>query len=530
ENANASRARGSQEGTESTEWATLARDIFHGGWENHRGAIEARLTAKGKFGEPLTFGWLGTITSVNACHMALDRPELYMFRRMQLAEQAALKQAADPSLVYKDSFLKACEEYNAFGSAVSNKKIRVDQHKQKLFINRVMFLHSLAVGRVSVQTTTAVRLTASQWEAEVELACAGGYVMDKMSQARDAENKPVFSESVIKNCWGRFIEGDFVDDLSTHVASADPTFDPCQSLMWIECSPEKKEAGLVDSALGMTEKKITKLESAQHVAAWESDTLKLAKDATVCAKLLKQAVNNERTDRLARITHIKEQNKIGAGIVTSFAAKNCHHVTLACPDAEGQLSEFLSDVFSHHGIVLVWVDMMKLGRIQNKQLDDLASRVKKVLSRKSSHTMAFVMAPHVVSSKTLNSNIRGEVRRIEDKFDAKGMVSYPVSVRCNPPPSAKSMSDVQESAQMLAGEDLPKTIIESVLAGFERPANLVGIVNVTPYDAHLESVAVHWQIAHGKDSPLVRSFSISDQCEEVLFSQRRLGNKLLQEL
>ena len=92
--------------------------------------------------------------------------------------------------------------------------MQVDQHKQKLFINRVMFLHSLAVGRVSVQTTTAVRLTASQWEAEVELACAGGYVMDKMSQARDAENKPVFSESVIKNCWGRFIEGSLVKILA----------------------------------------------------------------------------------------------------------------------------------------------------------------------------------------------------------------------------------------------------------------------------------------------------------------------------
>lgn len=31
-------------------------------------------------------------------------------------------------MVYKDSFLKACEEYNAFGSAVSNKKIRVEQN------------------------------------------------------------------------------------------------------------------------------------------------------------------------------------------------------------------------------------------------------------------------------------------------------------------------------------------------------------------------------------------------------------------
>ena len=53
---------------------------------------------------------------------------------------------------------------------------------------------------------------------------------------------------------------------------------------------------------------------------------------------------------------------------------------------------------------------MKCGRVQNKQLDELASRLKKVLTRKSSHTVAFVLAPHLVSAKTVNATIRGETR------------------------------------------------------------------------------------------------------------------------
>lgn len=40
--------------------------------------------------------WLQTLCSISVCFIKLDRPELYMFRRMQLAEQAALKQARNP--------------------------------------------------------------------------------------------------------------------------------------------------------------------------------------------------------------------------------------------------------------------------------------------------------------------------------------------------------------------------------------------------------------------------------------------------
>ena len=75
-------------------------------------------------------------------------------------------------------------------------------------------------------------------------------------------------------------------------------------------------------------------------------------------------------------------------------------------------------------MVLIWVDMMKMGRVQNKQLDDLVTRIKKLLARKSSHTMAFVLAPHLASAKTVNSALRGETRpRFDFSFVFKGGLS-----------------------------------------------------------------------------------------------------------
>ena len=132
-----------------------------------------------------------------------------------------------------------------------------------------------------------------------------------------------------------------MDDLGTHLTSADPNFEPSGTIMWIESSPEKKAAQNLDVAMGQADDKITKLESEQTEAAWNADTLKLAKDASMCAKILQQAVSNERTDRLAKITHIKEQNKIGASIVSTFSEANCQHVTMASGEAEGKLSQAL---------------------------------------------------------------------------------------------------------------------------------------------------------------------------------------------
>jgi hypothetical protein len=95
--------------------------------------------------------------------------------------------------------------------------------------------------------------------------------------------------------------------------------------------------------------------------------------------------------------------------------------------------------------------------------------------------------------------------------------------------SLRSMSDVQESAQILAGQQLPTAVLSSILHGADLAAKLVGVVNLTPYDAHLESTCVHWQHNHGSDHPLLKSFSISDGADEVLFSERVLANQLLQD-
>ncbi len=132
---------------------------------------------------------------------------------------------------------------------------------------------------------------------------------------------------------------DFTDDLNSQIAPADPTFEVSFTGMWSENSPEKKEAMIVDSAMGVTEDQISKLETHRSDAAWQSDTLKLAKDAAMCAKLLQAANSNERTDRLAKITHIKEQNRVGANLIAKFSQQNCYHVTTSCSEADGQLSQ-----------------------------------------------------------------------------------------------------------------------------------------------------------------------------------------------
>lgn len=115
--------------------------------------------------------------------------------------------------------------------------------------------------------------------------------------------------------------------------------------MWAENSPKKAEESLVESALGEAEKKIQAHEASRSDAAWNTDTLKICHDASMCAKLLAAAVSNEKTKRLAKVTHLKEQNSIGASMVTKFTKSNCTHVPLACPTADQSLAE---DGFGKH--------------------------------------------------------------------------------------------------------------------------------------------------------------------------------------
>lgn len=95
----------------------------------------------------------------------------------------------------------------------------------------------------------------------------------------------------------------------------------------------------MSNALCEAEKKIQGLEANRSDAAWQTDTLKLCHDASMCAKLLAAAVQNDKTRKLAKLTHLKEQNSIGASLVATFTKKFCHHVPAACPTSDQELAE-----------------------------------------------------------------------------------------------------------------------------------------------------------------------------------------------
>ena len=84
----------------------------------------------------------------------------------------------------------------------------MENHKQDLFLNRIFALHALAVSRSS-SSTQAVRVTSQQWDKEVNLACVAAYVLEAMKEYRDPDknNSTVFSDSCLKMCRTRFVEG-----------------------------------------------------------------------------------------------------------------------------------------------------------------------------------------------------------------------------------------------------------------------------------------------------------------------------------
>ena len=94
----------------------------------------------------------------------------------------------------------------------------------------------------------------------------------------------------------------------------------------------------------------------------------------------------------------------------------------------------------------------------------------------------------------------------------------------------RSMSEAQESAQLLAGLEMPRIVLEPLFHGVEVSGSVGGVVNFTPYDACLEKVVIKWQLNLGMDHLALKSFSISPNSEAVAYSERVLANELLQDM
>lgn len=123
--------------------------------------------------------------------------------------------------------------------------------------------------------------------------------------------------------------------------------------LWVENLPKQ----VSDSChqLAAADEQINKLGQDARKALWETDQLKLARDLAMLGRLHNDVLKTERSRRLGKITHLRQQNIVGAGLVTHFMDENCSFITGVQRDLEAALNQaWVPEMF--HFCFLVFSD------------------------------------------------------------------------------------------------------------------------------------------------------------------------------
>ncbi|CAK9013583.1 unnamed protein product [Durusdinium trenchii] len=324
--------------------------------------------------------------------------------------------------------------------------------------------------------------------------------------------------------------------------------------MFTEHAPEKPtSADVIEEKIKGVDEHVGSLTRDARKAQWEIDSLSLARDLAQIGKLLDLTVQNEHSKRTERILHLRNQNTIGASLVADWMSTNLAVHSGPMKDQVNLVDRFM--VRSPGSPAIIWVDLMKAGRLTGGDVSDYVDLIGVALQKAGKMGCAIVVSPFLSSEKIPN---RGSQGRLEAKFDAKSIWSEAITVRCSQPPSQRkvpiqfdgwvllaessrdenifrscqliqdrsnrhevawqaeanyivpvaskdtvphasegmrSLSDVQETAQFLAGEDLPRILLKSVLQKSELPdtCQSVSMINLTGYDGWLEKVCRRWR-------------------------------------
>ena len=81
---------------------------------------------------------------------------------------------------------------------------------------------------------------------------------------------------------------------------------------------------------------------------------------------------------------------------------------------------------------------MKAGRVGKEELNLYADLLEVAMRARPTSCCGIVVAPYLTSEKVTNG-LRGEIRRCEDKLDAKGIMSQLFTIRCAEPPANKKV-------------------------------------------------------------------------------------------
>ena len=89
----------------------------------------------------------------------------------------------------------------------------------------------------------------------------------------------------------------------------------------------------------------------------------------------------------------------------------------------------------------------------------------------------------------------------------------------------RSLSDVQEAAQFLAGDQLPGIVISGLISKSKlESVTTLGLINLTPYDSWVEKVA-----KRGLNSVAFKSLSLTKNLNVAQFVEKTMALELLQD-
>lgn len=121
-----------------------------------------------------------------------------------------------------------------------------------------------------------------------------------------------------------------------HLEQGDCAFDPAQTLMWKDYRPTPANDV---SVIAEADKEIEQADKEVLQERFKNDVLKLQRDIAQIARIAEKEQANARSQRMRKITHLREQNAIGAVEVQKFMKRQCPHVHADSPTLTEEISK-----------------------------------------------------------------------------------------------------------------------------------------------------------------------------------------------
>eukprot|EP00439_Symbiodinium_sp_Y106_P052755 s62_g7.t1 len=196
----------------------------------------------------------------------------------------------------------------------------VTRPKQTFFIQRLHF--AFQIKRKQVRTATNATLSPEGWEQLVDSSCLLMWALEAMSKARTDDGADVlFSADTVRAATQKVLEGDYNAEADKFCLLKLPDIKPQDLNLWSDHLGAASAASLIRK--GMEE--VTKLDNESIQKQFESDTYKISLDMASFLAYLAELQKCGRSKQMAKVCHLRAENKRGSSLVLDFMEVNSKH-------------------------------------------------------------------------------------------------------------------------------------------------------------------------------------------------------------